>query len=207
MSNVWYTSDLHFGHRLVAGHRGFFNGDGTVSTKAHDEDIVETWNIHVRPNDTVWILGDMSMKGPKAFAPYVERLNGALHLIVGNHDAVHPMHRDSFKHQREWLNFFESVQAFAKRKISGQYVALSHFPYDGEGERPGPDRHVDWRLRDEGLPLIHGHTHDAAQRLSFSREGTPMLHVGWDAWTRPVSQNEIAALLDMASADLVGSSA
>lgn len=195
MSRTWYTSDPHFGHRLVAGHRGFFNVE-EPDTEAHDEALVETWNSHVKPEDPVWILGDMSMRGPKAFGPYVERLNGTLHLIAGNHDEVHPMHRTSAKVQPEWLRFFASVQASARRKFNGHEVLLSHFPYNGEGARPGPDRHVQWRLPDLSVPLIHGHTHDAAQRLSFSQQGTPMVHVGWDAWGRPVSQEEIAAVLD-----------
>jgi len=206
MSTVWYTSDLHFGHRLVAGHRGFFKADRTVDTADHDEHIVAVWNQHVRPEDTVWILGDMSMRGPKAFGPYVERLNGTLHLIAGNHDSVHPMHRDSFKHQRAWLDFFASVQTAARRKFNGHEVLLSHFPYRGEGARNQPDRYTQWRLPDEGLPLIHGHTHDPNQRLSGTCPdyGSRMVHVGWDAWGRPVSQNEVAELLDSVTVPVVG---
>jgi|SRR5690606_220160 len=196
MSKTWFTSDLHFGHRLVAGHRGFIQEDGTEDTEAHDEHIVSVWNTHVAPSDKVWVLGDMSMKGPKAFGPYVERLNGTLHLIAGNHDEVHPMFRKSENKQRAWLAFFESVQQSASIRIDGRDVKLSHFPYTGEGARPGPDRHTQWRLPDEGLPLIHGHTHDEIQRLSFSEKGTVMFHVGWDAWGEPVPQESIAKVLD-----------
>lgn len=196
MSSTWFTSDLHFGHRLVAGHRGFFKDDAP-DTEAHDEHIVSVWNSLVKPQDRVWILGDMSMRGPKAFGPYVERLNGTLFLISGNHDEVHPMFRDSYKKQRAWLNYFESVQSAARIRVNnGREVLLSHFPYTGEGARTGPDRHTQWRLRDEGTPLVHGHTHDSQQGLSFSEEGTAMLHVGWDKWNAPVSQRDLTLALD-----------
>lgn len=207
MSKTWFTSDLHFGHRLVAGHRGFWKADpeyaetDTENVVAHDEHIVEVWNSYVAPGDKVWVLGDMSMKGPKAFGPYVEQLNGSLHLIAGNHDEVHPMYRRSENRQRAWLEFFESVQQSASIRIDGRDVKLSHFPYIGEGARPGPDRHTQWRLRDEGAPLIHGHTHDENQRLSFSAF-SPMIHVGWDAWGQPVPQESIAQMLDSIAAEV-----
>lgn len=196
MSNVWFTSDTHFDHRLVAKHRGFTLPDGTTpDPPAHDAFLVEVWNHHVSPKDTVFHLGDVSIGSLSRSAPWLAQLNGTIHLIAGNHDAVHPMNRDSFKKQRAWLEHFASIQTGARRKFNGQEFLLSHFPFDGEGARTGPDRHTQWRLRDEGLPLVHGHTHDPEQRLSFSANGTPMLHVGWDAWGRPVAQEEAASLL------------
>src|SRR5690606_38116663 len=167
----------------------------------HDEHIVSRWNEHVAPRDKVWVLGDMSMKGPKAFGPYVERLNGTLHLIAGNHDEVHPMTRKSENKQRAWLDYFASIQIAARTTINGHEVLLSHFPYTGEGARAGRDRHTQWRLRDEGTALIHGHTHDENQRLSFSLF-SPMFHVGWDAWGAPVPQESIARVLDSIAAEV-----
>lgn len=189
MAEVHFTSDTHFSHRLVAGIRGF------ASTDEHDEHVVEVWNAHVRPGDTVWHLGDVSMGGPARFGRFVEQLHGTIHLIAGNHDAVHPMHRDSHRHQRSWLEYFDSIQTMARRKSSGRYMLLSHFPYRGEGARGMADRHTQYRLRNEGIPLVHGHTHDEAQRLSFDG-GTAMVHVGWDAWGRPVTLDEVVGLLE-----------
>ena len=146
---IWFTSDTHFRHAMVAQIRGF------SSAEEHDEAVIGRWNEAVKAADTVWHLGDVGMRS--GFLPLVGRLNGTIHLIAGNHDAAWPGHRDAYKHQREWLEHFASVQAFARRKIGGHQVLLSHFPY--EGDHTAEDRCGQYRLRDEGLWLLHGHTH------------------------------------------------
>jgi calcineurin-like phosphoesterase family protein len=188
MNDVWFTSDTHFDHPNVAvGHRGF------ASSHQHDETLIALWNAKVKPDDVVWHLGDVGRgKGSAGHAEYVlscvGRLNGVKHLVAGNHDAPHPLHRDSHKHQRLWLTVFESVQPFARRYVGGDEVLLSHFPYTGDH---GPlDRHTQFRLPDEGLPLIHGHLH-ADRKV----EGL-QVNAGVDVWGfAPVHLDEIASLL------------
>lgn len=182
MTNVWFTSDLHFGHRLCAEHRGF--GDDTL---AHDHAIVENWRRVVDKRDVVWVLGDMAMSSPAVALAILRELPGTKHLIAGNHDACHPMHRQAHRHQREYLTAFESVQMAARRKIDGQDVLLSHFPYSKDRHEA---RYTQWRLRDEGQWLIHGHTHGKERR-----EGRE-IHVGVDAWDlTPVDINTIIELM------------
>ncbi len=49
---------------------------------------------------------------------------------------------------------------------------------------------------DEGAWLLHGHTHLADQRVHLNTAGVlRQLHVGWDAWRRPVSLAEVTAIL------------
>jgi len=188
MSNTWFTSDLHLAHRMVAALRGY---DDLDDYHAH---LVDTWNAHVRPSDTVWNLGDVTLGPVEQVAEVLRSLNGTQHLVAGNHDRCSPMFRQAHSQQRRWLEHFASVHAFARRRMHKTDVLLSHFPYRGEGSRDIPDRHTQYRLPNEGLPLVHGHTHDPEQRLTHDR-GTPMLHVGWDAWQRPVSLHEVETLL------------
>lgn len=166
--SVFFTSDLHFGHRLVAGHRGF----GT-DTEAHDQAIAENWRRVVRLGDQVWVLGDLALAHYQHPLTILADLPGQKHLIAGNHDACHPMHREAHKVQRHYMGIFASVQAFARRKIAGETVLLSHFPYVKDRHEA---RYMQYRLRDEGEWLIHGHTHGPEQR-----EGRE-IHVGLDAW-------------------------
>ena len=56
MGNTFIISDLHFGHRNMAFHRGF------QSVEEHDQHIIDCWNNVVTKGDTVWILGDISME-------------------------------------------------------------------------------------------------------------------------------------------------
>lgn len=181
--SVWFTSDLHFGHRLVAGHRGF--GE---DIDAHDDTIAREWIKAVRSDDHVWVLGDLAVSSPDHALKILMSLPGHKHLVSGNHDSCHPMHRNSHKHLRRYLLAFESVQPFARRRIDGEDVLLSHFPYDKDRYEA---RYTQYRLRDEGRWLLHGHTHDADQR----REGRE-IHVGVDAWgLAPVHLNEVVRLM------------
>jgi calcineurin-like phosphoesterase family protein len=200
MGTVFFTSDTHFAHRLVADLRGF------ASPEEHDDAIVANWNRAVGRDDIVFHLGDVGMGRPSAFWPWVDALNGEIHLITGNHDAVWPGHRDAHKHQREWLDHFASVQAFARRKIAGEQVLLSHFPYEGGGDHTAEERYPQYRLPDLGLWLLHGHTHSTERRgpfrlpvCAFGQEPQPrgrQLHVGLDAWDpAPVPLHVIEKLI------------
>jgi len=177
VSNVWLTSDLHIGHRRVTTLRGF---DYTVE---HDEAIRENWLDVVRKGDKVWVLGDIAVSSPAYALGFLAKLPGDKHLVWGNHDGGHPMHRDAHRKAACYLEVFASTQAFARRRVLGREVLLSHFPYFGDTEGRVKDRHTQYRLRDEGLPLIHGHTHSSSQfstaptRYPF----TPQFHVGLDA--------------------------
>ena len=55
------------------------------NVKEMDEYIVDKWNKKVSNSDTVWILGDIV--SPEHFdKDLLNRLNGKIHLILGNHD-------------------------------------------------------------------------------------------------------------------------
>lgn len=184
---IFYTSDLHLSHEKVAATRGF------ADTVAHDMHVRTTWFKHVRPADEVWILGDLTGGGHLDYAlAFISGLPGDKHLILGNHDQAHPMHHNGHRKLSRYLQVFRTVQLHGAHRIAGRTVLLSHFPYRGDSPGGGGvDRHVEWRLRDQGKPLLHGHTHSGLVRLNPDN----VLHVGWDAWFRPVSQEEIADLL------------
>jgi calcineurin-like phosphoesterase family protein len=189
MSVTWFTSDLHFRHNKVAELRGFTHpGDGTKAwpdSLAHDEEVIKRWNARVRPIDHVWVLGDVAMGSMTETFQLVDRLHGVKHLVTGNHDAPWPGHRDSRKIQKRWLEHFESVQAFAKIRLAGEEVLLSHFPYDGD--HTDNDRATQFRLRDEGKWLLHGHLH-----VNSRVTGPRSIHVGLDAWgLAPARDSEV----------------
>lgn len=184
MSNTWFTADLHISHRLVSGLRGF--GE---NTKAHDETIIKNWRACVNENDTVWVLGDLTVNAKEEdYALSVIRaLPGTKHLIAGNHDRVSPIHRHSWKYMKKFLETFSSVQAYSKMRVEGETVLLSHFPYSGSGIERHDDKYDQWMLPDLGKWLIHGHTHVS------ERYNGKQIHVGLDAWDmHPVSLKEVS---------------
>lgn len=186
MPQIWLTSDTHFGHDLVSGLRGF------ETVEKHDAAILRSWNKQVRPQDIVYHLGDVFLGTPTID---LSELNGTIHLITGNHDGVHPGYRrPSPQRFDKYHRVFSTIQQFAELRYQGERFALSHYPYEGEG-RDQADRDTQWRLPDMGLALIHGHTH-SPEKYSESSARTPQLHVGWDAWRRPVRIHELLRLME-----------
>lgn len=209
---TYFTSDLHINHRLVAGIRGFWEGpgepgpDSIPDVDSHSGAIVKAWSV-VKPDDIVWVLGDVCVSEkwwPGALKLIADFLPGRKRLVCGNHDPVSSIHREAWRHQRAALEVFETVQDFAKIRLLGKTVLLSHYPYSGVGSEglrnedgtQLEERYTEFRLTDCGTPLIHGHTH-GKEKLHFSEAGTPQIHVGLDAWNmKLVSQHEVERLLD-----------
>lgn len=219
MTTVWFTSDPHIGHELIAAHRAERAGITTYppghpekadrEIRWHDRTLAENWDAVVRPCDKVIVCGDLAVGGRDATAyalNWIADRPGEKILIPGNHDPVHPMFRDSHKWQPAYSQVFASVQAFARRRIGNTEVLVSHFPY--EGDHATEPRFDQYRLRDYGLPIIHGHTH-CGEKYSTSTpiyradEGVELrpnqFHVGVDAWDMtPVNIAELAVLLEAA---------
>jgi len=215
---VWYTSDLHFLHEKVALIRGF------KDSAEHDIAIFENWQGQVTPNDTVYVLGDIASdeRTLRHALGMLDALPGDKILIAGNHDGFHPKNRKFMEWQEIALSFprIKAVAPFARRKLLGKDVMLSHFPY--YRERPGVEpRDMQYRLRNEGNWLLHGHTHgtevvtvqqygeklsveavnaqDALRKQHASMPSTTItreFHVGLDAHDfKLVNQNDILKVI------------
>lgn len=177
MSRVYFHSDWHFRHDFVARTRGF------ESAEDHDAALLDSINSTVTKRDHIWVLGDVFMGSVTQGLEAVARVNGIKHLVLGNHDAAHPLHRRSASHLRRFLDVFDSVHLHEEIRLGDRKVLLSHFPY--EGDHSSGDRYTQWRLRDEGAWLIHGHVHDA-----WLRNGR-QINVGVDHLQRPASAAEL----------------
>ncbi|WP_420100058.1 metallophosphoesterase family protein [Corynebacterium sp.] len=190
----WFTADTHFGHPTPATARGF------DATTEHDAVLVENLARRLLPGDRLFVLGDISSGMPdeedralRLLAQVRDATGARLHLVAGNHDAVHPMHARSLAGHSRFLRTFDTVGSAMTVKIEGQRAVVNHFPYDGD--HTSPDRHVQWRPRDCGQPIIHGHTH-STDKLSYSAAGTLQLCVSLDAWEmRPARKDDLAALV------------
>lgn len=80
MARVFFTSDLHFGHKnLCQGLRG-------MTAEESDKLIIDNWNKVVTKRDLVYVLGDITMENQNDIPKYISQLNGRIILIGGNHD-------------------------------------------------------------------------------------------------------------------------
>lgn len=165
---MWFTADTHFGHANIIEHssRPF----GTI--EEHDEALIERWNEVVRPNDEVFHLGDFALTKPGRILETLNRLNGRLSLVLGNHDR--PFTRLPYLSDK--LHFCGHYRQLDYRGVK---IKLFHFPIES------------WHHWDRGSWHLHGHSHGKT-----AHRGKRRVDVGVDCWGyRPVSFDELADVM------------
>lgn len=83
--NIWFTSDLHFGHRNVIR----FCERPFTDIKEMSQALQDNWNAVVGEDDYIFNLGDMFWFNDRHSAKrIVSNLKGHKHFLLGNHDKV-----------------------------------------------------------------------------------------------------------------------
>ncbi len=150
----YYISDLHFYHDGMndrMDHRGF------SSVEEMNEVMIDHWNRKVRSKDEVVILGDLSYGTAVQTNELLERLQGKLYLIYGNHD--HFVNSHGFNQLR-----FKWIKPYAELSDENRKVVLSHYPvfcYNGQ-----------YRMDRNGNPtsyMLYGHVHDSYDEVLINR--------------------------------------
>lgn len=166
MGKIYITSDLHFGHDkdFLYKPRGF------NCIEDHDEAIINNWNSCVTDEDDVFVLGDLMLGDNEHGIECINRLNGKIHIITGNHDTDNRL--AVYRSLLGKKNIY-SVYQLAKRVKYRKYnFYLSHYPtlignYD-----------IDKPLRARVINLCgHTHTKDKWQDFDYSL----IYHVELDA--------------------------
>lgn len=166
----WFTGDMHFGHKNILKYcpRPWDDVD------AMDEGLIERWNTMVQPGDAVYILGDVAFCGPDKATRLVQRLNGKLYLIVGNHDERN-LKSEMFRSCFLWIEQLKEIRVRDETAHHGwQAIVLCHYAMRV------------WNRSHYGVPQVHGHSHATLPPLGRS------LDVGVDAWNWfPASYAEV----------------
>ena len=116
-SRVYFTSDTHFNHTNIISYcqRPFKNVDEM------NERIIANWNEVVGENDIIFHLGDFCLGGAAEWTRLLERLNGKIYLIMGNHDR---------KNIRQvFMDRFEHVAMQMHIEVGKQRIYLNHYPF------------------------------------------------------------------------------
>lgn len=196
MSNRFFISDTHFGHKNIINYsdRPFDNFEDM------DWQIVNNWNHVVGDTDVVYHLGDVAMGDSTRWDNILKSLNGYKVLVTGNHDRIFagekPRQRERWDEKyHEWFDeVYDNLTGLVLS--NGTVVNLSHFPYDGDSH--AEERYREYRLRDDGTILVHGHTH-SHDVISRSKKDTIQIHVGVDAWSYcPVSEQQVIDMIRVA---------
>ena len=190
---IWFTADLHLSHARIAE----LAGRPFTDVDSMNAAIVDAWNDRVTIDDTVWVLGDVALGKIADTLPLVGLLTGRKILVAGNHDRCWTGHRKVGDWPQRYLDAgFTAIEDIALVGILPSHVAtVCHFPYAGDSN--DTDRYAEHRPTNHGGWLLHGHSHGRW------RQRGRMIDVGVDAWAgRPVSEHEIAALIDAGPNDL-----
>lgn len=117
--STWFTSDWHFCH-----HKPFlYEPRGFQDVLSMNETIIQNHNEWVEPDDDVYCLGDCILSDNMKGMECVRRMNGKLHIILGNHDTEA---RRSL-YMTSCPNVVEVVEA-KRIKINGYHFFLCHYP-------------------------------------------------------------------------------
>lgn len=143
----YYISDLHFGHHNILA---FDESEGARhfdSIEEHDNFIIDNWNSRVKKGDHVYVLGDISFAKPEETLRLLSRLNGQIHLIMGNHDKK--------RLNKAIMSRFVTVSDYKEIKDNGRSVILSHYPIFA------------FNKQFRGAIHLYGHTHNTFQHRLY----------------------------------------
>ncbi len=149
----YYISDQHFFHAAM---NDKMDKRGFADVEAMNEYMISQFNSRVRKNDEVVILGDFCYGGAAEVKSILDRLQGKLYLIRGNHDRF-------LDYRKCETGRFVWIKDYAEVHDNGRRVILSHYPiacYNGQYKR---DK--------DGKPhtyMLYGHVHDTEDERLIS---------------------------------------
>ncbi len=128
--HLYFTSDLHFGHRNVIR----FCDRPFEDEKDMATGLIKNWNDVVKPNDFIFSLGDFSWwTGRHEVKKLVSQLHGKKYFIPGNHckEGMYELVDDPDFHEcSDVVHLFvrgqEGDPRFAEQKV--YEIVLCHYP-------------------------------------------------------------------------------
>lgn len=153
---IYFTSDLHLGHENVIK----FENRPFSDVNEMNRVLIVNYNSIVRPDDTVYILGDLAYRIPPDEAnKMIAKLNGRKYLITGNHDKKYDE------------SLFEEITAYKEIKYDGNNFVLMHYPI------------MEWNKMRYGSYHLHGHIHSEGMdyNLDNRNKNIRRYDVGTDA--------------------------
>lgn len=165
---IFFTSDTHFGDpNIIRIRKRPF-----ASVDEMDAAMIANWNAVVGEGDRVYHLGDFAHRDCFDGSDYLSRLNGEIHLIVGNHDEIL---METAGH------LFKTTDLLSELDWQGRRFVLCHYPMR------------DWPNAVRGAYHLYGHVHSALDKTPFGRS----LDVCTESHGyAPVRIETVAAILD-----------
>lgn len=140
----YYISDMHLFHKNVTKEGNNFDKRPFNSLAEMHQYMKGKWNSKITNGDTVYILGDIAMRGTnEELIALVAQLKGRKVLIKGNHDDVSDMR---YKNVFEEIYDYKEITDYADQ--DAYKLVLSHYPI------------LMWNGQHRGTIHLYGHTHN-----------------------------------------------
>jgi len=137
VSKIFFTADTHFFHKNII--KFCPNSRRGADQFEMNEILIRNWNAQVAHDDIVYHLGDVSFaRDYRDTESVVNRLEGQIHVITGNHDDEAALRR---------TKRFRSVSAYKEVSIFGTKVVMFHYPIH------------EWNCIQHGAIHLYGHVH------------------------------------------------
>lgn len=115
--HTFFTSDTHFNHANIIR----FCNRPFKDVEQMNDVMIANWNSVIGKDDTVFHLGDFCLGGAAEWTKILDRLNGKIYLIMGNHD---------LKNIRQgFISRFEHVAMQIRIEIGKKRIYLCHYPF------------------------------------------------------------------------------
>ena len=115
--HTFFTSDTHFNHANIIR----FCNRPFKDVEQMNEVMITNWNNAISKDDTVFHLGDFCLGSAAEWTKILDRLNGKIYLIMGNHD---------LKNIRQgFISRFEHVAMQMHIEVGKQRIYLCHYPF------------------------------------------------------------------------------
>lgn len=183
---IWFTSDLHFGHRNVLK----FCNRPWEDEKLMGRGLIQNWNNTVGDNDIVFVLGDTFwFNDSRSIKKVLGQLKGKdIYIIPGNHDDFESYHR--VVDPRIHLCQDVMVVWITEENQPKREVWLSHYPM------------MTWPHRENGAYQFFGHIHSHPDKFAGVDQDLPLhwnqADVGCDFWAwTPVDLDTLIAYCTM----------
>lgn len=148
----YYIADMHLfcKSQTQEGRLNFDNRPFRDIDEMHQH-FLQSWNAKVTNGDTIYILGDMSLRGRNdALIALVAQLKGKKILIKGNHDDL-----SDYRYHQLFQEVCDYKEINDSYKGKAYKLVLSHYPI------------LMWNGQHSGTILLYGHTHTSAEEYFF----------------------------------------
>lgn len=178
MATIWFTSDGHFNHDKIIE----YMPNRPQQLEAMHDAMINHWVANVKPEDTIYYLGDFGFPARRSNHIHFDVLQAILPgrkiLVRGNHDRERRHEGDVIAKEHP---MWDEVVDYYEVKFGKSRFICSHYPFET------------WNKASKGTYMLHGHVH--SEDYAKSRYARPhRFDVGVDnalEWGRPWNVEEL----------------